>query len=144
VLSQEEKSGFNSFLAAGCGTCHSGVLLGGNSFQKLGARKEYPDPSDAGRYQVTQNQSDRMLFKVPPLRNVAMTGPYFHSGKVATIEEAVTQMAEYQTGRRLAPRDRDAIVTWLKSLTGEVDAGYIIPPELPKSNSRTPRPRTAA
>jgi cytochrome c peroxidase len=81
-----------------------------------------------------------MVFKVPSLRNVAMTGPYFHNGKVATLEDAVLQMAEYQTGRQLAADDRASIVTWLKSLTGEVDGGYIARPELPKSTNRTPRP----
>jgi cytochrome c peroxidase len=143
-LTAEEKSGLNHFLSAGCGTCHSGTLVGGSAFQKLGVLKEYPDTSDPGRYKVTQNQSDRMFFKVPSLRNVAMTGPYFHNGKVATLGEAVMQMAEFQTGKQLATADRDAIVTWLKSLTGEIDGSYIKQPELPKSTSRTPRPKAAA
>ena len=83
-----------------------------------------------------------MLFKVPSLRNVAMTGPYFHNGKVDTLESAVSQMAEYQTGKSLTTADRDAIVTWMKSLTGDIDASYIKEPELPKSTPRTPGPRT--
>lgn len=144
ALTSEEKAGFNHFLAAGCDGCHSGGLVGGNAFQKLGLAKEYPDTSDPGRFEVTQNQNDRMFFKVPPLRNVAMTGPYFHSGKVTTLEDAVLKMAEYQTGKQLAITDRDAIVTWLTSLTGEIDPNYIKEPELPKSTSRTPRPKTAA
>jgi cytochrome c peroxidase len=143
-LTAEEKSGFNSFVAAGCDTCHSGTLVGGNAFQKVGVLKEYPDTSDLGRYNVTQNPGDRMFFKVPSLRNVAKTGPYFHNGKVATLQEAVTQMAEYQTGKQLSVADRNSIVTWLKSLTGEIDASYIQQPELPKSTSRTPRPKVAA
>jgi cytochrome c peroxidase len=142
ALSTEEKSGLNRFLAAGCDTCHSGTLVGGGAFQKLGLLKEYPDASDQGRYQVTQSPNDRMFFKVPSLRNVAMTGPYFHTGKLATLEEAVTQMAEYQTGTQLATADRDAIVTWLRSLTGEVDSTYIKPPVLPRSTSRTPQAKT--
>jgi cytochrome c peroxidase len=141
ALTRAEKVGFNHFLAAGCDTCHSGTLVGGNAFQKLGVLKEYPDTSDPGRYKVTQSQSDRMYFKVPPLRNVVMTGPYFHNGKVATVEEAVSQMAEYQTGNQLATAERDAIVTWLKSLTGEVDHSYIKEPDLPQSTSKTPRPK---
>jgi len=142
ALSTEEKSGLNRFLAAGCDTCHSGTLVGGGAFQKLGLLKEYPDATDPGRYQVTQSPNDRMFFKVPSLRNVAMTGPYFHTGKVATLEEAVTQMAEYQTGKELATADRDAIVTFLRSLTGEVDSTYIKQPVLPRSTSRTPQAKT--
>jgi cytochrome c peroxidase len=144
ALTQEEKIGLNQFLAAGCAACHSGVLLGGNTFQKIGVLKNYPDTSDPGRYQVTRNEGDRMVFKVPSLRNVAMTGPYFHSGKVANLDDAITQMAEYQTGRQLATADREAIAMWLKSLTGEIDPAYIKQPELPKSTSRTPRPKNAA
>lgn len=141
ALTRAEKVGFNHFLAAGCDTCHSGPLIGGNAFQKLGALKEYPDKSDPGRYKVTENQNDHMYFKVPPLRNVAMTAPYFHNGKVATIEDAVMQMAEYQTGKELAVADRDDIITWLKTLSGEVDATYIKEPDLPKSTAKTPRPK---
>ena len=144
ALTAEEQSGFNRFLTTGCDTCHSGALVGGNAFQKLGVLKEYPDVSDPGRYQVTRNQNDRMYFKVPPLRNVAKTGPYFHTGKVATIEDAVKQMGEYQTGKQLAAADTAAIVTWLKTLTGEIDGAYIKQPELPKATSRTPRAKTAA
>ena len=144
ALTPEEKAGFNHFLAAGCETCHSGALVGGSAFQKLGMLKDYPDASDPGRYQVTKNANDRMFFKVPALRNVAMTGPYFHTGKVSTLNDAVTQMAEYQTGKSLATADRDAIVTWLQTLTGEADRNYIKPPELPKSTTRTPRGRTRA
>lgn len=143
VLSPDERSGFNHFVAAGCDNCHAGALIGGSTFQKLGIVKEYLDTSDSGRYKVTQNEGDRMVFKVPSLRNVAMTGPYFHNGAVASLEDAVTQMAEYQTGKPLPASDRDAIVTWLKCLTGEIDLNYVKPPELPESTSRTPRARAA-
>lgn len=139
MLSPEERSGFNHFVAAGCDSCHAGVLVGGSGLQKLGVAKEYLNTADPGRYKVTQNDVDRMVFKVPSLRNVAMTAPYFHNGKVTTLEDAVTQMAEYQSGKPLAASDRDAIVTWLKCLTGEIDPNYVKPPELPKSTSRTPR-----
>jgi cytochrome c peroxidase len=144
ALTKEERSGFNHFLAAGCDTCHSGVLLGGNAFQKLGVVKEYSDTSDSGRYQVTRKESDRMFFKVPMLRNVAMTRPYFHNGRVATLADAVDQMAEFQTGRPLAPADRDAIVTWLQCLTGDLDGNYVRRPDLPKSSSTTPQATAAA
>jgi cytochrome c peroxidase len=140
MLSTEEKSGFNHFVAAGCDNCHAGALVGGSGFQKLGLAKEYADRRDPGRYRVTSNQSDRMFFKIASLRNVAMTGPYFHNGAVERLEDAVTQMAEYQTGRYLAAHERDEIVAWLKTLTGVIDANYVKPPELPKSTAATPRP----
>jgi cytochrome c peroxidase len=139
AITAEEKSGFNHFVAAGCDGCHSGTLVGGNSFQKLGVSKEYPDTSDAGRYNVTREQNDRMSFKVPSLRNVAMTAPFFHTGKVPTLEDAVKQMGEYETGKALSEAETTAIVTWLKSLTGDIDVSYIQKPELPKSTARTPR-----
>ena len=139
TLTSEEKAGFNQFTASGCDGCHSGTLVGGSTFRKLGVAKEYPDTSDSGRYGVTGKENDRMLFKVPSLRNVAMTGPFFHSGKVSTLEDAVKQMGEYQTGKPLTEGETTAIVTWLKSLTGEIDESYIRKPELPKSTARTPR-----
>lgn len=144
ALTPAEKSGFNHFLAAGCGSCHSGALVGGSAFQKLGVSKEYSDTTDPGRFKVTRNEGDRMFFKVPSLRNVAMTGPYFHNGNVANLEDAVSQMAEYQTSKRLTNVERDAIVIWLKSLTGDIDSSYIKQPPLPKSTSRTPPPDATA
>jgi cytochrome c peroxidase len=135
TLTALEKAGFNQFVDAGCAMCHSGDLVGGHAYQKLGVRKEYSDTSDPGRYAVTQNQSDRMVFKVPSLRNVAMTGPFFHNGKVETLEEAVTQMAMYQTGKPLSPEGRDSIIVWLKCLTGEIDVNYVKPPALPQGEA---------
>lgn len=142
ALTAREKSGLESFLGAGCQSCHSGAYLGGSSFQKLGVAKPYPDTSDPGRFNVTKNESDRMFFKVPSLRNVAMTGPYFHSGKVTSLKEAVSQMGEYQRGRKLSERQIEAIVTWLGALTGEIPADYTKQPELPKSTPATPRPES--
>jgi cytochrome c peroxidase len=103
----------------------------------------YPDTSDPGRYQVTKNEGDKMLFKVPSLRNAAKTGPYFHNGKVPTLEQAVARMAQYQLGKTLKPAEIDSIVVWLRSLTGEIPAEYIKAPELPKSTASTPRPGLA-
>ena len=140
ALTPAEKAGFNQFVAAGCATCHSGALIGGTAFQKLGVAKGYPDSSDPGRYQVTKKESDRMLFKVPSLRNVAMTAPYFHNGKVAAVEQAVAMMADYQTGRQLKATEVLGIVTWLKSLTGEIPAGYIRQPQLPRVEAARRRP----
>lgn len=140
ALTPKEKAGFNTFVAEGCATCHTGTLVGGGAFQKLGVVKSYPDRSDPGRYNVTKNEHDRMFFKVPSLRNVAMTGPYFHDGKAPTLQSAVTVMAEFQTGKPLGATATDAIVIWLGSLTGEIQADYIRPPELPASTARTPKP----
>ncbi len=140
ALTPQEKAGLNVFLDSGCQACHSGVLLGGDMFQVLGVMKPYPDQSDPGRYRVTQKESDRMVFKVPPLRNVEKTGPYFHNGKVATLEQAVEEMADYQLGKRLSRREVEYIVAFLKSLTGELPKDYIKAPELPKSTPRTPPP----
>jgi cytochrome c peroxidase len=138
-LTPAEKAGFNTFIAAGCQTCHAGAYLGGNLYQKLGVTKPYPDQSDQGRFLVTKSEGDKMLFKVPSLRNVEMTGPYFHSGKVPTLEETVAQMGEYQLGRRLNDAETKSIVTWMKTLTGDIPADYVKAPELPKSTTRTPR-----
>lgn len=139
ALTAREKSGLQSFLDAGCQSCHSGAYLGGSSFQKLGVAKPYPDTSDPGRFNVTRNESDWMFFKVPSLRNVAMTGPYFHNGQVTSLKEAVSQMGEYQRGRKLSERQVEAIVTWLGALTGDIPADYTNQPELPKSTPATPR-----
>lgn len=141
ALTDEEKAGFNAFYAAGCQTCHSGALLGGNLFQKMGAVKPYPDASDLGRAKVTKNESDKLFFKVPSLRNVEKTGPYFHSGKVATLDQAVAHMAEYQLGKQLTEAETKSILAFLKSLTGEIPADYIKAPPLPKSTDKTPKPQ---
>ena len=89
---------------------------------------------------MTKNESDRGYFKVPSLRNVAKTGPYFHNGKVPTLQQAVVQMADYQLGKQLTPQQTEAVVAYLNALTGEIPADYIKAPELPKSTARTPKP----
>jgi len=139
ALAPAEKQGFNTFITAGCQTCHSGALLGASLYQKLGVIKPYPDESDLGRFQLTKSEGDKMVFKVPSLRNIEKTGPYFHNGKVGTLEEAVTRMAEYQVGKKLSDAETQSIVTWLKSLTGEIPAEYVKPPKLPESTAKTPK-----
>jgi len=140
ALTATEKAGFNSFLEAGCAACHAGTLLGGSGFQKLGMARNYPRTSDAGRFEITHNEADRLVFKVPSLRNVAMTGPYFHDGKVPTLEDALSLMAQYQTARPLSFAETNAIVSWLRALTGDLPAEYIKPPPLPPSTAETPKP----
>jgi cytochrome c peroxidase len=143
ALTLEEKAGFNTFSNAGCPACHAGALLGGNLYQKIGVIKPYPDTSDEGRFQVTKSDSDKMMFKVPSLRNVEKTGPYFHNGKVATLDAAIAQMGEYQLGTTLSDADVRSINVFLKTLTGEIPAEYIKQPELPKSTAKTPKPDLA-
>jgi cytochrome c peroxidase len=143
ALNEEEKAGFNVFVGAGCQTCHMGALLGGNLYQKMGAAKPYHDTTDPGRFKVTNNEADRMLFKVPSLRNIEKTGPYFHNGKAATLTAAIKEMGDYQVARQLSDAEAASIAAWMKSLTGDVPADYIKAPELPKSTPRTPKPAPA-
>ncbi len=140
ALTNEEKTGFNTFIDTGCQACHSGAYVGGSMYQKLGLVKAWPDTSDPGREKVTKSASDRMLFKVPGLRNIAETKPYFHNGQVGTLEQAVSSMAEYQLGKTLTDVQVNSIIAWLKCLTGEIPAEYIKPPVLPKSTGKTPKP----
>ncbi|AMK75792.1 MULTISPECIES: cytochrome-c peroxidase [Methylomonas] len=122
ALDAEEQQGYRLFNALGCVACHQGVNLGGNLFQKFGifgTPKGEQDPVDEGRYNVTGNDRDRGVFRVPSLRNVAVTAPYFHDGRAANLEAAVDTMAEHQLGKRLATKQRDAIVKFLNTLTGE-------------------------
>ena len=131
VLVPQEIAGLKLFMDLGCMTCHTGELLGGTMFQKAGVAGVWPNQADQGRYEVTKLPSDRMLFKVPSLRNVARTAPYFHDGSAKTLEEAVALMARTQVGEELNRSDVAAIVSWLGSLTGELPTKYIEPPQLP-------------
>jgi cytochrome c peroxidase len=140
AMTNDEKAGFNAFFETGCQACHAGAYLGGNLYQKMGLGKPYPDNADPGRAKVTGNETDRMVFKVPSLRNVDRTGPYYHNGQVETLREAVSRMSEYQLGKTLSDAQLNGIVTWLKTLTGDLPAEYAKPPELPKSTAKTPKP----
>ncbi|WP_228029717.1 cytochrome-c peroxidase [Leptospira borgpetersenii] len=119
ALSTEEQEGLEKFLTTGCTTCHVGPLLGGNSFRKLGQVNPYENTNDKGRQDLTKNPTDAFVFKVPSLRNVAMTGPYFHDGKTTTLEEAVKKMAYLQLGKELSESDTKSIATFLKTLTNK-------------------------
>jgi len=131
VLTAEQHQGLMAFRHAGCAACHSGVGVGGGSFQRLGVAKAWPKTEDPGRFAVTGREQDRMVFKVPSLRNAEKTAPYFHDGSVATLEEAIRKMAEYQLNRPLSDRDVRNISSWLQALTGELPARRITPPQLP-------------
>jgi len=139
ALSDEELAGLESFIATGCPTCHMGPAIGGSLYQKLGLVHPY-ETEDTGRQALTGNEADRFFFKVPSLRNVEMTGPYFHDGSIEDLGEAVRLMAWHQLGRELSEQDQGSIVMFLKSLTGRVDAQFIAPPQLPASSPETPAP----
>lgn len=139
ALSTAEQQGLAAFMDAGCTACHNGVAVGGGMYQKLGVVKPF-ETKDVGRESVTKNAADRFVFKVPSLRNIAKTGPFFHDGSVATLDEAVRLMARHQLGRELTPDQVASIVTFLGSLTGELPAAYIARPELPKNGPKTPGP----
>lgn len=131
ALSAMELNGARVFVTKGCVTCHSGTLLGGQTYQKLGLVKPWPCGDDNGRFAVTQNEADKMMFKVPSLRNVEKTAPYFHDGSSKTLEDAVSKMAWHQLGQKLTDAETEALLAFLKSLTGEIPADYIAKPELP-------------
>jgi cytochrome c peroxidase len=133
ALSSQEVAGFKLFTDLGCMTCHTGEMVGGSMFQKVGVAAPWPNQADQGRSELTKLDSDRMLFKVPSLRNVAKTAPYFHDGSAATLEEAIEMMARHQVGEELSAGDAALIATWLGSLTGELPAEYIQQPQLPPS-----------
>ena len=122
ALSEAEKQGYALFKSYGCAACHQGVNVGGNLFQKFGIfiQDEHPAPNAGhGRFDVTGEARDRDVFRVPSLRNVALTAPYFHDGRAPTLQDAVETMARRQLGRTLAPDDIDLIVGFLHTLTGE-------------------------
>jgi len=116
AITKEEQEGLELFLSLGCASCHNGVVLGGNSYRKLGQIHEYKT-EDTGRFQVTKDPSDKYFFKVPGLRNVALTAPYFHDGSIQTLDEAVKRMAYHQLGKELNPDEVSKIVKFLGTLS---------------------------
>lgn len=117
ALTANEKAGLDTFIAVGCTACHSGPLLGGHMYQKSGLLHPYRNQKDTGRFQVTGVESDRYAFKVPSLRNIELTAPYFHNGGVATLEEAIDEMARIQLGKKLTGGERTAILDFLRALS---------------------------
>ncbi|NRB40799.1 MAG: c-type cytochrome [Pseudomonadales bacterium] len=117
ALNKQEKAGLQAFINVGCTACHNGPTLGGKVYQKLGLVKPYANQADQGRFDLTQKTTDKMVFKVPMLRDVARTAPYFHDGSVKTLSDAVNQMASLQLGRDLDKKTTADIVAFLQSLT---------------------------
>ncbi|SJM96380.1 Cytochrome c551 peroxidase [Crenothrix polyspora] len=122
ALNTGEQQGYQLFKSLGCVACHQGMNIGGNLFQKFGIfgePKGNPKVADDGRYTVTKNERDLGVYRVPSLRNVAVTAPYFHDGRATSLEEAVDTMAEDQLGKPLSSQERSLLVKFLNSLTGE-------------------------
>lgn len=140
ALDEKEQRGLSLFIDAGCIACHQGPGLGGGMYQKLGLLKPYPT-SDAGRFDATKVESDRGFFKVPSLLNIARTAPYFHDGSIATLEQAVRIMAEYQTAKgTLTDAEVADLVAFLNALTGELPVEYIKEPPALAAGPKTPKP----
>ncbi len=139
ALTPEQQSGLETFMEVGCTTCHAGATVGGQMYQKLGLVEPY-ETADQGRFEVTHEDADKQVFKVPSLRNIAETGPWFHDGSVKTLDEAITLMGKHQLGKELTPEQVASISTFLGALTGQVDPQYTSKPELPASGPETPAP----
>lgn len=143
ALNASQKGGLELFVDKGCTACHSGVNLGGQGYFPFGLVKkpgaEILPPDDKGRFEVTQTASDEYVFRAAPLRNVALTAPYFHSGQVWDLKQAVSVMGLSQLGVELSDEEAGLIAAFLSSLTGEQPTiGY---PILPARTAETPRPR---
>ena len=135
ALTAEEKQGLQTFMNTGCITCHTGAVLGGTMYQKFGLAGNYWDFTksekvDNGRFLVTKNESDKMMFKVPSLRNIEKTHPFFHDGSVDNLADAVRIIAKLQLNKDLTDQEVDQIVTFLRTLTGTVPEEYTEAPQM--------------
>jgi cytochrome c peroxidase len=117
ALTTQELQGLSLFLKTGCATCHNGPTLGGNRYHKLGQAHRYANQSDMGRFDVTKDEGDKFKFKTPILRNIALTAPYYHDGKILALADAVTEMAWLQLDKKLETEETAAIEAFLRSLT---------------------------
>ena len=142
ALDDQEKLGLQLFVDAGCASCHGGVNIGGNGYYPFGLVErpgaDILPEGDRGRFQVTETVDDEYVFRAAPLRNIAVTAPYFHSGVVWDLRTAVDIMATSQLGADLDDEQIDAITAFLGSLTGEVPE--VVYPILPPETAATPRP----
>ena len=123
ALSDTQKEGLKLFMDRGCAACHNGINVGGGMYMPFGVVEnpgaDLLPPNDKGRFAVTKSVSDEYVFKVPSLRNIALTAPYFHDGSAQTLAQAVGIMGQYQLGVTIPPRDVASIVAFLNTLTGE-------------------------
>jgi len=143
ALSEAQKQGVRLFVDKGCASCHNGINIGGGSYARFGVVQnpgpEFLPPDDWGRFAVTKNLNDKYVFKVQSLRNVELNLPYFHSGHVWDLKQAVAIMGEAQLGVKLSEAEIDNITEFLKSLTGRQPE--VVLPILPPSTATTPRPQ---
>lgn len=117
ALTAAELKGLDTFLSIGCTTCHTGPLLGGNDYKKLGILNAYENTADKGRIEVTKEDYDEFVFKVPSLRNIALTAPYFHDGSQKTLEQTVQKMAWLQLGKKLSAEETSDLTAFLRALS---------------------------
>jgi cytochrome c peroxidase len=141
ALTPQARAGLQTFINTGCIACHTGDGIGGALYRKFGVHMDYWKATgsreiDKGRFDITKSESDSYVFKVPGLRNVAMTAPYFHDGSVASLAEAVRVMASTQLGRTLSDEEVQDIVAFLNSLTGDLPNDFATAPTLPPSGVR--------
>lgn len=129
AMTPAQLQGLETFLAVGCQTCHMGPAIGGNQYRKLGERRPYPD-DDLGRFEVTGVETDKQVFKVPSLRNIEQTGPWFHDGSVTELSTAIELMGAHQLDKDLSADQVAEIAAFLGALTGELPANAVAP-ELP-------------
>jgi len=129
AFNEKEKRGLKKFVTSGCVTCHTGNLLGGNIYQKLGLVKPWPNQKDQGRFAITKREQDKMFFKVPSLRNIEKTGPYFHDGSAEDLTQAVKVMANHQLGREFTKEEISDIIAFLKTLTGTLKPSVAAAPK---------------
>lgn len=140
AITQQELDGYKLFKNSGCVACHNGSAVGGNSFQKMGVIEPYKTDNKAeGLSAITGKNADRFKFKVPTLRNIEMTYPYFHDGGAATLTEAVDIMGRLQLGKKYTAEENTKIVAFLKTLTGKQPSFNL--PILPPSVAETPVPQ---
>ncbi len=142
AMTEDAKAGLTLFMDKGCSACHAGVNVGGHGYYPFGLIEKPGSDilpvGDKGRFAVTETADDEYVFRAAPLRNIALTAPYFHSGKVWDLSVAVTIMAESQLGEELTPEETTQVVAFLESLTGTVP--QITVPVLPVETASTPRP----
>ncbi|MDZ4288487.1 MAG: cytochrome-c peroxidase [Prosthecobacter sp.] len=139
ALTAAEVKGYETFAKTGCVTCHNGAAIGGAMYQKLGLIKAWPELKDLGRYEATKAEADKSYFKVPSLRNITETGPYLHDGSVKDLKAMVQKMAEHQLGKTISDAETTSIITFLRSLRGDIPKAYITPPKLPADGPKTPK-----
>jgi cytochrome c peroxidase len=143
ALTAQQREGLQLFISKGCAVCHRGMNVGGGMYAPFGVVErpgaEFLPPGDKGRFEVTKTVSDEYVFRVPTLRNIDLTPPYFHTGKAWDLRQAVAVMGSSQLGTELSDAQVDRITDFLHSLTGEQPA--VVYPRLPPSTAATPRPK---